>query len=107
MEVEITSTGIFAKTIPFRDKPVNKALAKFNLEKELILLRSLVQSIKKQIAYEKIEIFGPLEIEATTLSDLTHDQIDRALFSVSNQFNLDSFPLAYPFQFHIHSSPRH
>lgn len=72
IEIEFTNQGIFAKTIPYKDdKAVLKVIEKINLERELFLVRSLVISIKKSIAFEKIEVIGPQEIESANLSDAT------------------------------------
>jgi hypothetical protein len=72
IEIEFTNHGIFAKTIPYKDnKAVLKIIETINLERELFLVRSLVISIKKSIAFEKIEIIGPQEIETASLSEAT------------------------------------
>lgn len=84
IEIAVKSDGIFAKTIPYRDNKAQlKVLARFNLEKELEIVRSLVMSIKKQIAYEKIDLLGQQEIESSNLSECTTEQIDRMVFQVN------------------------
>ncbi|KAL4480128.1 hypothetical protein ABPG74_020644 [Tetrahymena malaccensis] len=83
IEIQVNSNGIFAKTIPYKDdKNLSKVIDKFNLERELYLLRSLVQNIKKSVSYEKIEVIGPQEIETANLSEANTEMIDRMIFQI-------------------------
>lgn len=81
IEIIVNNNGIFAKTIPYKDdKSKIKINEKFNLNNELHLICNLIQSIKRSISLEKIDVIGQLEIETTKNFDLNSESIDRMIF---------------------------
>lgn len=57
INIEMTPNGIFAKGIPYKDRPLNEAELNFNIQHEVRMVSSLVNSIKKVTAYDRIEAF--------------------------------------------------
>lgn len=67
IELQVSSNGIFAKTIPFRDEKVSKkAAAKLNFETELQAISKLYIRIKSLIDFEENELNATAELSNLT-----------------------------------------
>lgn len=69
MEIIVASDGIFAKTIPFKDDKLTKALKNYNLEGDIKAITNSIKSIKKSISYEKVDVFGELDLEKLNIRE--------------------------------------
>lgn len=57
VEIEVKDNGIFIKTIPYKDRKMQKEELNFNVEGEIQIIKNLVKSISKSLYYEKIDVF--------------------------------------------------